>query len=99
MLADCEVGGMTMMQHQPQSTAPVYTDEVSRIVGVMQHLQCLLAENATLTDVSNLVGNMQQEFGSQERLETVIQALVGRHLAAQVACRLVQEQEVGRHAS
>ena len=69
--------------------APLYTDDLSRTIGALQHLQVLLASrpDATLADVSQLVSAMQQEFGSSESLEHVIQSLVGRHLAKQVACR------------
>ena len=69
--------------------APLYTDDLSRTIGALQHLQVLLASHpdATLADVSQLVSAMQQEFGSSESLEHVIQSLVGRHLAKQVARR------------
>lgn len=68
---------------------PLYADDLSRTIGALQHLQVLLAgrHDATLADVSQLVAAMQQEFGSCESLEHVIQSLVGRHLARQVACR------------
>ncbi len=68
---------------------PAYTDDLSRTIGALQHLQVLLAgrPDATLADVSQLVSAMQQEFGSSELLEHVIQSLVGRHLAKQVAHR------------
>jgi hypothetical protein len=69
--------------------APLYTDELSRTIGALQHLQVLLAgdPDATLADVSALVSAMQQEFGASASLEHVIQALVGRHLARQIARR------------
>ena len=68
---------------------PAYTDDLSRTIGALQHLQVLLASrpDATLADVSQLVSAMQQEFGSSESLEQVIQSLVGRHLAKQLARR------------
>ena len=68
---------------------PLYTDDLSRTIGALQHLQVLLASrpDATLADVSQLVSAMQQEFGPSESLEQVIQSLVGRHLARQVARR------------
>jgi hypothetical protein len=73
----------------PWTYAPLYTDDLSRTIGALQHLQVLLAgrPDATLADVSQLVSAMQQEFGSTESLEDVIQSLVGRHLAKQVARR------------
>ena len=69
--------------------APLYIDDLTRTIGALQHLQVLLVSrpDATLADVSQLVSAMQQEFGSSESLEHVIQSLVGRHLAKQVACR------------
>ncbi len=69
--------------------APQYSDDLSRTIGALQHLQVLLAgrPDATLADVSQFVSAMQQEFGSSESLEHVIQSLVGRHLAKQVARR------------
>ena len=88
-----------MMQLTPalsSSTAPCYIDPLSRIIGVLQHLQVLLTPDATLADVAHLVLSMQQDFGSSEPLEQVIQALVGQHLASQMARRLSQQsrQEV-----
>jgi hypothetical protein len=96
-LEDCEVG--IMMQLTPalsSSTAPCYIDPLSRIIGVLQHLQVLLPPDATLADVAHLVLSMQQDFGSSEPLENVIQALVGQHLTSQMARRLSQQsrQEV-----
>jgi len=92
-VADCEV--VVMSQLAPPAApvfspyAPLYTDDLSRTIGALQHLQVLLVgrPDATLADVSQLVSAMQQEFGSSESLEQVIQALVGRHLAKQVARR------------
>ena len=81
-----------MLQHSTpvlSPCAPLYTDDLSRTIGVLQHLQVLLASrpDATLADVSQLVSAMQQEFGASESLEQVIQSLVGRHLATQIVRR------------
>lgn len=92
-VADCEVVVMAQLAASVTPTlspyAPLYTDDLSRTIGVLQHLQVLLAghPDATLADVSALVSAMQQEFGSTESLEHVIQSLVGRHLARQIARR------------
>ena len=88
-----------MMQLTPalsSSTAPCYIDPLSRTIGVLQHLQVLLQPHATLADVAHLVLSMQQDFGSSESLEQVIQVLVGQHLALQMARRLSRQirQEV-----
>ena len=78
------------------STAPCYIDPLSRIIGVLQHLQELLPLDAKLADGAHLVLSMQQDFGSSESLEQVIQVLVGQHLALQMARRLSRQirQEV-----
>ncbi len=70
--------------------APMYTDDLSRTIGALQHLQVLMTGrlDPTLADVSQIVHAMQQEFGSNESLEHVIQSLVGRHLANQIARRI-----------
>jgi len=87
-LEDGEVGIMMQLTTaQSSSTAPCYIDALSRTIGVLQHLQVLLPPDATLADVAHVVLSMQQDFGSCESLEQVIQALVGQNLAKQVARR------------
>ena len=77
---------------QPQTAAtipPVYTNDLTRTIGALQHLQVLMAtwNDPTLADVAHLVGSIQRDFGPGESLEKVIQTLVGQHLASQMACR------------
>ncbi len=82
---------MTMFPFdQPYTTIPTYADDLSRTIGALQQLQVLMAswQNPTLADVARLVLRMQQEFGSSEPLEHVIQSLVGQHLTSQMARRL-----------
>jgi len=90
-VADCEVVVMSQLSTTPVLSlcAPFYNDDLSRTIGALQHLQVLIASrpDATLADVSQLVSSMQQEFGHAESLEHVIQSLVGRHLANQIAHR------------
>lgn len=80
--------------------APLYTDDLSTTVGVLQSLQVLLVDRSpatpTLADVSALVSAMQQEFGAAESLEHVIQALSGRHLAKQ---RIAQRSRLASSAT
>lgn len=66
---------------------PKYDDSFCRRIGVLQQLQLLLSETATLDDVAQLIHCFQQEFGVQEQLEDVIQHLVGSSLREQVATR------------
>lgn len=77
---------------------PAYTDDLKRTIGALQQLQVLMAswQNPTLADVARLVLSMQQDFGSSEPLENVIQALVGQQLTSQMARRLSRQvrQEV-----
>src|SRR6266851_5029096 len=63
--------------------APVYRSELTRTIGVLQQLQTLVAEPgaASLADVVQVVRDMQYDFGEDAQLESVIQALVGQHLA------------------
>ena len=83
---------------QPYTTIPAYADDLSRTIGALQQLQVLMAswQNPTLADVARLVLSMQQDFGSSELLENVIQTLVGQHLTSQVARRMSRQtrQEV-----
>jgi hypothetical protein len=76
-------------EQQPNITAPAYTDNLSRTIGALQQLQVLMAswQNPTLADVARLVLHMQQDFGSSEPLENVIQSLVGQHLLCQLSAR------------
>lgn len=69
--------------------APVYFTDLDRSIGVLQQLQVLLAADGdvNLADVAHLVLSMQQEFGPDASLESVIQALVVQHLERQLACR------------
>lgn len=84
-----------MMQLQTAPSAeylsipPMYAEQLTRTIGVLQQLQVLIANDAaTLDDVSHLVQAIQREFGAHTSLEQVIQSLVGRHLAQQVERRL-----------
>ena len=78
---------------QPYTTTPAYADDLSRTIGALQQLQVLLAscQDPTLADVTHLVLSMQQDFGSSEPLENVIQILVGQHLTSQVASRMSRQ--------
>lgn len=69
--------------------APIYRSDLSRTIGVLQHLQTLVAEpeTASLADVAQIVRDIQGEFGENCQLEQVIQILVGRHLAPQLVAR------------
>jgi hypothetical protein len=82
---------------QPYITAPTYAEDLSRTIGALQQLQVLMApwQNPTLADVAHLVLSMQQDFGSSESLEQVIQALVGQHLASQMTRRLSRQIRQG----
>jgi len=90
---DGEVIAMIYPSEQTYTITPTYIDDLTRTIGVLQHLQVLMAAwtNPTLADVAHLVGSMQQDFGPGESLEHVIQALVGCHLASQMACRLSRQ--------
>ena len=76
-----------MYQEQFYSLTPRYADGSSRQLGVLQHLQTLLDDHATLSDVAQLVQSFQQEFGVYEQLERVIQLLAGRCLEKQLVQR------------
>lgn len=67
--------------------AAVYRDDFSRSIGVLQHLQTLLKNDATLADVAQMIQSFQHEFGVQELLENVIQSLVSRTLQNQIQNR------------
>lgn len=76
-----------MHQAQKYSLIPMYQDTFSRCIGVLQQFQKLLSNDATLDDIAQLVQSLQQEFGTQEQLECVIQTLVSRSLEEQLAHR------------
>lgn len=69
--------------------APVYQSELTRTIGVLQHLQMLVAApgEASLADVIHVVRDMQYQYGENCQLEQVIQLLVGQHLGQQIAAR------------
>ena len=74
---------------------PVYLDDLSRTIGVLQQLQVLcsaLPGDVSLDDVLQVVRRMQYEFGEQSQLEHVIQNLVGRNLKRQVLARRLAHQ-------
>ncbi|GER87317.1 hypothetical protein KDW_14790 [Dictyobacter vulcani] len=61
-------------------------------IHTLQTLQMLVpkrARSATLASTASLVSTLCQEFGAAATLEEVIQALVGRHLRAQMRTRTV----------
>ena len=80
MMQQVHTGSLTMLP-------PVCLDDLSRKIGVLQQLQVLMSTwtDPTLADVVRLVQDIQQDFGPDESLENVIQALVGRHLASQIS--------------
>src|SRR6266852_995040 len=81
-----EVVVMTQQRHfTPFQTAtssslpPVYQNDLTRTIGVLQQLQVLYAMqgDVSLADIIQVVHDMQHEFGEQSQLEHVIQSLVG----------------------
>jgi hypothetical protein len=84
---DDEVMAKIYPSEQTYTISPTYIDDLTRTIGALQQLQVLMAawSDPTLADVAHLVGSMQQDFGPGESLEHVIQALVGCHLALQLA--------------
>jgi hypothetical protein len=83
---------MTPSLTQPSvssSFVPVYQSDLTRTIGVLQQLQKLVAApgEASLTDVIQVVRDMQYQYGEDCQLEHVIQLLVGRHLGQQIAAR------------
>ncbi len=76
-----------MYQGQSYSVTPRYENTISRHIGVLQQVQTLLHNDATLNDVAQLIQSLQQEFGIQEPLEHVIQFLVSRSLKEQLSQR------------
>jgi hypothetical protein len=102
LLADCEVVVVMQPTLQSRSIgiAPEYLTDLDRTLGVLQQIQVLLAgsgdvsladaclvRSVSLADVARLVLSMQQEFGPDASLESVIQALVVQHLERQFARR------------
>ncbi len=74
---------------------PVYQDDLTRTIGVLQQLQVLcsaLQGDVSLDDVLQVVRQMQYEFGEQSQLEHVIQSLVERNLKRQVLARRMAQQ-------
>lgn len=98
ILADREVGIMMQQIHNgtlSTSLPPVYADDLTRMIGVLQQIQALMAtwnDDPTLADVTCLVLTIQQDFGPGESLEHVIQSLVGRNLKWQVLARRLAHQ-------
>jgi len=97
ILADREVGIMMQQIHngtRSTSLPPVYADDLTRMIGVLQQIQALMAtwNDPTLADVTRLVLTIQQDFGPGESLEHVIQSLVGRNLKRQVLARRLAHQ-------
>jgi hypothetical protein len=98
----CEVVAMTQQLHfTPFQTAtsstlpPVYRNDLTRTIGVLQQLQVLCATrqgDVSLADVIQVVRDLQREFGDQSQLEHVIQSLVGRHLCQQLTVRHLAPQ-------
>lgn len=74
--------------------APVYRSDLTRTIGILQQLQvlCVAQGDASLADVIQVVRDIQRDFGEDSRLESVIQALVGQHLALQIATRRLARQ-------
>lgn len=74
--------------------APDYRSDLTRTIGVLQQLQVLCAGqyDASLADVIRVVHTMQHDFGEDAQLESVIQVLVGQHLAPQLAARRLARQ-------
>ena len=87
---------MTPNFTQPTTSpfAPVYQSDLTRTIGVLQQLQVLCAGqyDASLADVIQAVRDVQRDFGEDAQLESVIQSLVGRHLAPQLAARRLARQ-------
>ncbi len=76
------------------SFAPIYQSDLARTIGVLQQLQKLVVahNDASLADVQHVVQDLQRDFGEDTQLESVIQALVGQHLALQMTARLTRQQ-------
>ena len=66
---------------------PGTLDRCTHTIQVLQQLQRLLPIEATLEDVADILACVGAEFGEETQLEVVIQALVGEHLAVQMAQR------------
>lgn len=74
--------------------APVYQSDLARTIGVLQQLQVLCAAqgDTSLADVICVVRDMQRDFGEDAQLESLIQTLVGQHLAPQHTARRLSRQ-------
>lgn len=62
-------------------------DRLTNTISVLQQLQRLLTISATLSDVADVLACIEVEFGTECRLEDVIQRLVSEHLTLQLARR------------
>jgi hypothetical protein len=75
---------------------PVYLDDLTKTIGVLQQLQVLCSArqgDVSLANVIHVVHQMQYEFGEQSHLEQVIQNLVGRNLKRQMLARRLAHQQ------
>lgn len=74
---------------------PIYLDDLTRTIGVLQHLQVLCTAvrgDVSLEDVIQVVCQMQHEFGERSQLEQVIQSLVERNLYQQFTMRRLAKE-------
>lgn len=62
-------------------------NRLSSQIQVLQQLQRLLTNEATLADVTALLILVEVNYGAETRLEEVIQCLVAEHLALQIEQR------------
>ena len=72
---------------EKRELGPYYPDKLCRSIGVLQQLQTLLGDDATLDDVAQVIRRLQREFGPQTQLENVIQFMVCLSLEKQVIQR------------
>ena len=94
-LESCEVVVMTQQyassfhQHHEFTLQPVYRCDTERTIGILQQLQrlCLSQGDVSLSDVIEVLQDMQREFGTSSSLEQVIQSLIGQRLREQQARR------------
>ena len=70
-------------------------DETSRMIGVLQQMQMLMIDHptASLLDLLALIQHLQQTYGPQTALESVIQSLVAEHLHAQYRRRVALRKQ------
>jgi len=62
-------------------------DQLAHTIHVLKQLQRLLTISASLSDLGDLLACIEAEYGSEIRLEDVIQHLEGEHLAVQLGQR------------